>query len=129
MAKDKTSGTVVQRVRAADADSAVARTDEPAAKQAKAVAVKPKIPKTMSKAKPAKRVNAAHRQIFVLWRPLFAIGRYFRDSWRELRQIRWTNRRATWTLTLAVLLFCAFFAIIVMLFDWIFNWVIQEVIL
>jgi len=65
----------------------------------------------------------------VLFRPFCAVGRYFRDSWRELRQVRWTNRRATWALTLAVILFSAFFAIFVLLFDWLFQWIVKEVIL
>jgi preprotein translocase SecE subunit len=56
-------------------------------------------------------------------------GNYFVNSWRELKQTRWPNRRATWSLTLAVIVFSAFFAGLILLFDWIFNFVIKEVIL
>jgi preprotein translocase SecE subunit len=54
---------------------------------------------------------------------------YFVGAWRELRQVHWTNRRATWKLTLAVILFSVFFALFVLLADWVFNLVVQEVIL
>ncbi|MCL2280418.1 preprotein translocase subunit SecE [Candidatus Saccharibacteria bacterium] len=111
MAKDNPKGTVVRRVKASSADSSAARTEEKAKK---------KIKKSDRTNKPAP---------FFLLRPIFAIGRYFRDSWRELRQVRWTNRRATWGLTLAVLAFCIFFAVLIMLSDWLFNWVMREVIL
>ena len=30
---------------------------------------------------------------------------YFTGSWQELREVNWPNRRATWSLTFAVLLF------------------------
>jgi preprotein translocase SecE subunit len=54
---------------------------------------------------------------------------YFVGAWRELRQVHWTNRRATWKLTIAVILFSLFFALFILLADWVFNWLIQEVIL
>ena len=84
--------------------------------------------------KPVKKANQSAKSqskkpVFILFRPVVALGRYFRDSWRELRQVRWTNRRATWALTLAVILFSLFFAVFIMVFDWLFNYLIQEVIL
>jgi preprotein translocase SecE subunit len=54
---------------------------------------------------------------------------YFVGAWRELRQVHWTNRRATWKLTIAVILFSAFFALFILVADWFFNWLVQEVIL
>ena len=36
------------------------------------------------------------KKVFVLFRPFVALWRYIRDSWRELRQVRWPNRKATW---------------------------------
>lgn len=48
---------------------------------------------------------------------LIASGRYFKGAWIELRQVRWPNRKATWGLTLAVLLFTAFFFILIVLLD------------
>lgn len=70
-----------------------------------------------------------NKKPFVLWRPLFAAGRYVRDSWHELRQVEWPNRRATWSLTWAVLAFTVFFAVIVTLLDWLFQFIVKSVIL
>jgi preprotein translocase SecE subunit len=133
MAKDTSKGTVVRRIKASSAGSSAARTEEPA--EAEVVKKKSTAPskKTAKKpvTKPVKKTKKASgdKKPFVLLRPIFAIGRYFRNSWRELRQVRWTNRRATWALTLAVILFCLLFAGLIMLVDWIFNWTIQEVVL
>lgn len=46
-----------------------------------------------------------------------AIGGYFKGAWQELRQVRWPNRRATWSLTGAVLVYSAFFVVLVLLLD------------
>lgn len=58
-----------------------------------------------------------------------APGRYFKNSWNELRQVRWPNRSATWSLTLAVILFTAFFAVIILVLDAGFQYLFKEVIL
>ena len=49
--------------------------------------------------------------------PFVSIGGYFKGSWYELRQVRWPNRQATWSLTVAVLIFTAFFATLILLLD------------
>lgn len=49
------------------------------------------------------------------------IGRYFKGSWYELKQVRWPTRKATWGLTIAVLIFSAFFVALIMLLDYGFN--------
>jgi len=123
MVKDNSKGTVVRRVKASSTDSSAARTDEKATKK---IAPDKKQPTPKKTKKP---IRADKPAPFFLLRPIFAIGRYFRDSWRELRQVRWTNRRATWMLTLAVIIFCVLFAAVIMVVDWIFNWVVQEVVL
>lgn len=46
-----------------------------------------------------------------------AIGGYFKGAWVELRQVRWPNRSATWSLTGAVLAYSAFFVVLVLLLD------------
>ena len=50
---------------------------------------------------------------------------YFVGAWRELRQVRWPNRGATWSLTGAVLLFSAFFVVLVLLLDAAFKYLFQ----
>ena len=134
---EKSSGTVIRRVKASGAGS---DSHEDIAEPTHKVIVKTSARSTkvsvknLAKAieKPtgtSRKPDNATKKPFILVRPFCAFGRYFRDSWRELRQVRWTNRRTTWALTLAVLLFCAFFAIFVLLFDWAFQWLVKEVIL
>lgn len=99
--------------------------------QAKAAKAKIKA-KTKAKTKAAKAKAKATKsatpekplkQVFLLARPFVALGRYLRDSWRELRQVRWPNRKATWKMTLAVLVYCAIFIIFIMLLDALFTFI------
>lgn len=57
--------------------------------------------------------------------PLAAFFGYFKGAWYELRQVRWPNRRATWSLTGAVLAFTAFFILMVMLLDAVFKFIFE----
>lgn len=66
---------------------------------------------------------------FILFRPFIALGRYIRDSWRELRKVEWPSRHATWKMTLAVIVFCVIIGVLVLVLDWASQWLIQEVIL
>lgn len=61
--------------------------------------------------------------------PLRAIGGYFKGAWTELRSVRWPNRRNTWSLTLAVLGFTAFFIVLILLVDAAFQLLFEQVIL
>jgi preprotein translocase subunit SecE len=61
--------------------------------------------------------------------PLRRIGGYFKGSWQELRAVRWPNRRSTWSLTLAVLGFTAFFVVLILLVDAGFQFLFKQVIL
>lgn len=54
-----------------------------------------------------------------------SIGSYFMGAWVELRQVRWPNRRATWSLTGAVLIYSAFFTILVLLLDASFKYLFE----
>lgn len=80
--------------------------------------------KKTAKAAPTERStdqNGAKR----LLTPFIAIGNYFRGAWYELRQVRWPNRKATWSLTAAVLGFTAFFVVIILLLDALFKYLFQ----
>jgi len=59
---------------------------------------------------------------------LFAIGGYFKGAWEELRMVRWPTRSATWGLTLAVILFSAFFVVIIVLLDLLFKFLFEQII-
>jgi preprotein translocase SecE subunit len=81
--------------------------------------------KTPSKKKVVskKATEAKNHSKFI--RLLLSIGGYFKGAWFELRQVRWPNRRATWGLTLAVLLFTVFFILLVVLLDILFKYLFQ----
>lgn len=59
---------------------------------------------------------------FILFRPFVAIGRYLKESWHELRQVRWPNRKYTWKMVLAVIIYSAMFMVIISLLDLLFSW-------
>ena len=75
--------------------------------------------------KAEKSIGASKEKIkkpFILIRPFVYMGRYLRDSWRELRQVRWPNRKATWKMVLAVIVYTALFMLLIFLLDMFFTW-------
>lgn len=54
---------------------------------------------------------------------------YFRESWKELRQVTWPNRRETWQLTLAVIIFAIIFGLLVAAVDYGLDKVFRKLIL
>lgn len=56
------------------------------------------------------------------------IGNYFKGAWFELRQVRWPNRKATWALTVAVIVFSLFFVVLIVLLDTLFKYLFELII-
>lgn len=90
----------------------------------------PEPPKSLKKLKTKKSKTSQKsgeekplKSVFILARPFVALGRYLRDSWRELRMVRWPSRKATWKMTLAVLIYCAIFIIFIVLLDMFFTFI------
>ncbi len=56
---------------------------------------------------------------------LKSAGGYLKGSWRELRAVRWPDRRNTWKMTGALIVFTAGFAVLILIIDagfqYIFN--------
>lgn len=77
--------------------------------------------KKVKKAKKEKK-DKTNKKPFVLFRPFIAFGHYLRDSWREIRQVRWPNRKATWKMVFAVFVYTAIFVVLIMLLDALFAW-------
>lgn len=80
--------------------------------------------KAKAKAIRKEKRNSEKREILTWLKPLWfittpfcAIGRYFRNSFRELRQVRWPNRATTWKITFSVILYVVIIAIAIMLLD------------
>ncbi len=53
---------------------------------------------------------------------------YFKGAWLELKQVRWPTRKATWGLTLAVLIFTGFFLLLVTGLDTLFKYLFELII-
>ncbi len=91
---------------------------------AKVTKIKAKDEAKKPEKKPKKAVakKKTEKKPFILWRPLVYLGRYLRDSWREIRQVRWPNRKTTWQMVLAVVVYTAIFMIFISLLDLLFSW-------
>jgi preprotein translocase SecE subunit len=60
---------------------------------------------------------------------LILVPPYFRNSWKELRQVTWTKRKDSFRLTGAVIVFAIVFGLVVFVLDFILDKVFKEVLL
>ena len=67
------------------------------------------------------------KDYFFLFIPFVALGRYIRNSFRELRQVRWPNRKETWKLVFSVILYVVVIAGFIMLLDVLFNFIFSQI--
>lgn len=111
------SGTKVTRIKATDDTPAKAA---PAKATSKKAAVAPE--NTPAHPEEHKKKQRTRKN------PFKAMGGYFKGSWYELKQVRWPTRKATWELTLAVILYSAFFAVIIILLDTLFKYLFELII-
>jgi preprotein translocase SecE subunit len=63
------------------------------------------------------------------WIGLILFPRYFRNAFKELRQVTWPNFRQTWKLTFSVLIFAIIFGTLVTLTDYGLDKVIKRIVL
>ena len=92
-------------------------TDKPSAKQAKDKSKKP-----MSK--PVAIITWPFRMIA---KPFIALGRYIKESWHEIRQVRWPNRKTTWKMTGAILAYSALVMAFILLLDALFTFIFNNI--
>lgn len=76
----------------------------------------------------AKKIKQTEKKPFILIRPIVYFFRYLRDSWHEIRQVRWPSRKATWKLFFAILIYTFLFGAIIMLLDVFFTWLFNLII-
>ena len=81
-----------------------------------------KLKKKQAKEAEKKIDKENEKKPFILFRPFVYLWRYIRDSWRELRQVRWPNRKATWKMVLAVIIYTIIFVVLITLLDLFFTW-------
>lgn len=78
---------------------------------------------------------------FISWpfrtKPMRFIGRwmgkilwptYFRNSWKEIKMVKWPTRRETWKLTLAVLVFALVFGLAAAGTDFVLDKIIRRIV-
>lgn len=58
-------------------------------------------------------------------KPFKALGGYIKGSFLELRQVVWPNRKSTWAMTLAVIMYSALLILLVVILDSFFRWIIK----
>lgn len=113
-------GTKVTRIKASD--------DKPKKSEANTkVAPKPEVKQKKKLGLRAKKVKTPKKQT--------KIGKFFspftgyvKGAWEELKQVRWPDRKATWGLTLAVILFSLFFLLLIVLLDTLFGQLFKMII-
>lgn len=81
-----------------------------------------KTAKTSAKTKTAasKSKNSKSRR-----NPLSAITSYFRGAWQEIKQVRWPDRRSTWGMVGALIVFTAALFLVIILLDYGFAWLFK----
>jgi preprotein translocase SecE subunit len=88
---------------------------------------KPKATPTKSKkSTPPPRPNRLLRLLKAPLIPLRPIARYVHNSWLEIRQVRWPDRKLTWKMTLAVIVYTAIFIVIIAALDALFTFVFNN---
>ena len=59
--------------------------------------------------------------------PVMAFAYYIRNSWREILQVRWPDRKLTWKLTVSVLVYTFLIGAFIMLLDMAFNILFEKI--
>ncbi len=74
---------------------------------------------------PAQKKPTRMNPLGLLARIFRGILGYFKGAWYELLQVRWPNRRETWSMTGALLGFTAFFVVFILLIDALFEYIFK----
>lgn len=119
--------TKIRRVKATEAEivekpTKAKKTVKKVQKPAQSKKPKTKAKNKKSKTKAPKWLQAVGRFFGKIFGPF---GRYVKGAWEELRVTKWPNRRSTWSLTLAVIVFSIFFAALILSFDNLFDWLLK----
>lgn len=117
----------ITRIKASDSPRKEEKSDEATITRKKVVVKDKKQEKSTRKIKQEveKKIGTnekTEKKPFILIRPFVYLIRYIREAWHELRQVRWPNRKATWKMVLAVIVYTAIFVIVISLLDLFFSW-------
>lgn len=84
---------------------------------------KPKAPSWL------KKVGQIFKPILIIFKPFRPLGRYVKGAWFELRQVRWPDRKTTFKLSLAVVVFTAVLTIFIVSLDFGFEQIVKRILL
>jgi len=90
------------------------------AEKSNAKTARPSGAKTKTASKTSKSKNSKSRR-----NPLSAITGYFRGAWQEIKQVRWPDRRSTWGMVGALIVFTAALFLVIILLDYGFAWLFK----
>ena len=76
--------------------------------------------KTKTASKTSKSKSSKSRR-----NPLNAVAGYFRGAWQEIKQVRWPDRRSTWGMVGALIVFTAALFLVIILLDSGFAWLFK----
>lgn len=68
-------------------------------------------------AKKERKIPAILKPIWWILTPFRALGRYIKESFAEIRQVRWPSSKETWKMTLSVILYVVLISAFIMLLD------------
>lgn len=88
--------------------------------QAEKSSTKTTKPSTKAKTAASKPKNSKSRH-----NPLNTIAGYFRGAWQEIKQVRWPDRRSTWGMVGALIVFTAALFLVIILLDYGFAWLFK----
>ncbi|MDO4612397.1 MAG: preprotein translocase subunit SecE [Candidatus Saccharibacteria bacterium] len=124
MAKPK-----ITRIKAGESSKKVEEESTPITRKKVILKDKKQVKNAKKEAKEVKKTEKKkEKKPFILIRPFVYLGRYLKESWKELRQVRWPSRKATWKMVLAVLIYTAAFVVFITLLDVFFSWLFNLII-
>lgn len=129
MAESKKKRSAAVRTRVVTADDPVTPAKK-AKTTKKSTSTKPvEAKKSATKSSPlAKKVEERKKQKMANKKAKKDDVGYFKGAWYELKQVRWPDRKATWGMTVAVIIFTAFFVLLVLLLDAAFKYLFDLII-
>ena len=103
----------------------VSKVKDPKAKLKKLTKVHSKLDQKSKKPIP-KWLKIITFPILLIFKPFTGIGRYVKNSWAEIRQVRWPNRKSTWGMVSAILLYTVIFVTFITLLDALFKYLFNN---
>ena len=80
-----------------------------------------------SEKKEKKKVPVILLPLYWITAPFRALGRYIKNSFIEMRQVRWPDRKSTWKMTISVIIYVVLIAAFVMAMDALFTFIFNKI--